>query len=228
MSRRSAVPRNPRRPPAVRSSCQPCSTRIHRLALRAAAVSVAGGLALGLGACGQGTPAGTSSGTGSASGTGSPSRPPRPRTPSATTPSPTGKAPSPTVSSSALPQHEEVSALGRIVEGLRPQCVVLQTSNRRYVLTGVRSRRAARRSAGRGRGGAPPGPGEPVRRHPRRLARGAAVTQRTPAPCAWRRGPLPIRSGQCGCPGQCRRRWAPLTPLKKPAPLGLPMPVTSS
>ena len=40
------------------------------------------------------------------------------------------------MSSTALPEHQEVSALGRIVEGLRPQCVVLQTSNRRYVLTG--------------------------------------------------------------------------------------------
>jgi hypothetical protein len=116
-------------------------TRIHRLALKAAAVSVAGGLVLGLGACGQGTRAGTPSGAGSASSTGSASGTRSPSggatpSPSATTPSPTGKAPSPTVSSSALPQHEEVSALGQVVEGLRPQCVVLQTSNRRYVLTG--------------------------------------------------------------------------------------------
>jgi hypothetical protein len=110
-------------------------TRIHRLALKAATVSVAGGLVLGLGACGQGTPAGTPSGTGSPSGGTTPSGGATP-SPSATTPSPTGKAPTPTVSSSALPQHEEVSALGRVVEGLRPQCVVLQTSNRRYVLTG--------------------------------------------------------------------------------------------
>ena len=127
------MPRNPRRPPAVGLSCQPSATRIHRLALRAAAVSVAGGLALGLGACGQGTPAGTSSATGSPSGSATP-------TPTATTPSPTGKAPSPTVSSSALPPHEEVSALGRIVEGLRPQCVILQTSDRRYALTGSEAR----------------------------------------------------------------------------------------
>ena len=116
-------------------------TCIHRLALRAAVAGVAGGLVLGLGACGQGTPAGPPSGTGPASApgsgsvTGAPSGTATP-TPSATTPSPTGKAPSPTVSSTALPQHEEVSALGRVVEGLRPQCVVLQTSNRRYVLTG--------------------------------------------------------------------------------------------
>ena len=113
----------------------PTVTRIHRLAVRAAAVGVAGGLALGLGACGQGTPPGTPSSTGSSSGTASASGSATP-SPSAATPSPTGKAPSPTVSSSARPAHEEVSALGRIVEGLRPQCVVLQTSNRRYVLTG--------------------------------------------------------------------------------------------
>ncbi len=110
-------------------------TRIHHLVLRAAAVGVAGGLVLGLGACGQGSPAGTPSGSGSASATGSPSGTATPR-PSATAPVPTGKAPSPTVSSTALPRHQEVSALGRIVEGLRPQCVILQTSNRRYVLTG--------------------------------------------------------------------------------------------
>ena len=124
-------------PPAGRPIFMPTvSTRIHRLALRAAAVSVAGGLALGLGACGQGTPAGTSSATGSPSGSATLSPSAATPTPSATTPSPTGKAPSPTVSSSALPPHEEVSALGRIVEGLRPQCVILQTSNRRYALTG--------------------------------------------------------------------------------------------
>jgi hypothetical protein len=123
-------------PRAARRTFMPTvPTRLHRLALRAAVVGAAGGLVLGLGACGQGTPAGTPSGTGPASVTGSPSGTATP-TPSATTPSPTGKAPSPSVSSTALPQHEEVSALGRIVEGLRPQCVVLQTSNRRYVLTG--------------------------------------------------------------------------------------------
>jgi hypothetical protein len=110
-------------------------TRIHRLVLRAAAVSVVGGLALGLGACGQGTPPGTPSGTGSASATASPSGSATP-SPPATTSSQPGKPPRPTVSSSALPPQEEVSALGRVVEGLRPQCVVLQTSNRRYVLTG--------------------------------------------------------------------------------------------
>jgi hypothetical protein len=110
-------------------------TRLHRLALRAAAVSVAGGLALGLGACGQGTPPGTPSGTGSASATASPSGSATP-SPPATTSSQPGKPPRPTVSSSALPPQEEVSALGRVVEGLRPQCVVLQTSKRRYVLTG--------------------------------------------------------------------------------------------
>jgi hypothetical protein len=110
-------------------------TRIHRLALRAAAAGVTGGVLLALGACGQGTTTGTPPSTGSASVTGSPSGSVTPR-PSATTPSPTGTEPRPRVSSTALPQHEEVSALGRVVEGLRPQCVVLQTSDRRYVLTG--------------------------------------------------------------------------------------------
>ena len=212
----------PRRAPARRTGMPTVPTRIHRLVLRAAVVSAAGGLVLGLGACGQGTPAGTSSGTGSASVTGPPSGPRRRRRP-ATTPSPTGKAPSPSVSSTALPQHEEVSALGRIVEGLRPQCVVLQTSKRRYVLTGVRGRGPARRPAGGGGGGAPSGPDEPLRRHPRRLARGAAVTTDPGAVCA-----APGSSADAGRSAQCRRRWAPLTPLKKPAPLGVPTPVTSS
>jgi hypothetical protein len=41
------------------------------------------------------------------------------------------------VSSSALPLHEEISVTGEVIEGLRPQCVVLQTANRRFVLTGA-------------------------------------------------------------------------------------------
>jgi hypothetical protein len=44
------------------------------------------------------------------------------------------------VSSSALPLHEEISVTGRVIEGLRPQCVVLQTANRRFVLTGAPAR----------------------------------------------------------------------------------------
>jgi hypothetical protein len=103
--------------------------RIHRPGLRAAAVTLAAGLVLGLGACGRNSPGAPPPVTGSPSA-GATSSPP------GTTPSPTGKAPTPTVSSSALPRHEEVSAVGRVVEGLRPHCVVLQTTNRRYVLTG--------------------------------------------------------------------------------------------
>jgi len=44
------------------------------------------------------------------------------------------------VSSTALPLHEEISVTGQAIEGLRPQCVVLQTANRRFVLTGAPAR----------------------------------------------------------------------------------------
>ena len=110
-------------------------TRVRAVRARTAALTVAGGLALvvGLGACGGGTPGGTASG-GAASPT------PTAATPSGATPSPTGRKPTPTVSSSALPLHEEISVTGQVIEGLRPQCVVLQTANRRFVLTGAPAR----------------------------------------------------------------------------------------
>ena len=116
----------------------PCvrPTRVRAVRARTAALTVAGGLALvvGLGACGGGTPGGTASG-----GTSSPTPTVATPTPSGTTPS-TGRKPTPTVSSSALPLHEEISVTGQVIEGLRPQCVVLQTANRRFVLTGAPAR----------------------------------------------------------------------------------------
>ena len=116
-------------------------TRGRAVRARTAALTIAGGLALvlGLGACGGGTPGGAASGGGSGSGgTSSPTA--ATPTPSGATPSPTGKKPTPTVSSSALPLHEEISVTGQVIEGLRPQCVVLQTANRRFVLTGTPAR----------------------------------------------------------------------------------------
>jgi hypothetical protein len=107
-------------------------TRLHRSGLRAALLTVVGALALGLGGCGQNTSGGAPSTSGSPSGSAT-SAP-------GTTPSPTGK-PAPTPSSTALPKHQEVSVTGQIVEGLRPQCVMLQTANRRYVLTGKEAAR---------------------------------------------------------------------------------------
>ena len=112
-------------------------TRVRAVRARTAALTVAGGLALvvGLGACGGGTPGGTASG-----GASSPTPTAATPTPPGATPSPTGRKPTPTVSSSALPLHEEISVTGQVIEGLRPQCVVLQTANRRFVLTGAPAR----------------------------------------------------------------------------------------
>ena len=109
-------------------------TRARVVRARTAALTLAGGLALvvGLGACGSGTPGGTASG-----GASSPTPTATTPAPSGATPSPTGRKPTPTVSSSALPLHEEISVTGQVIEGLRPQCVVLQTVNRRFVLTGA-------------------------------------------------------------------------------------------
>jgi hypothetical protein len=108
-------------------------TRVRAVRARTAALTLAGGLALvvGVGACGGGTPGGTASGPTPTAAT---------PTPSGATPSPTGRKPTPTVSSSALPLHEEISVTGQVIEGLRPQCVVLQTANRRFVLTGAPAR----------------------------------------------------------------------------------------
>jgi hypothetical protein len=105
-------------------------TRVRAVRARTAALTLAGGLALvvGVGACGGGTPGGTASGPTPTAAT---------PTPSGATPSPTGRKPTPTVSSSALPLHDEISVTGEVIEGLRPQCVVLQTANRRFVLTGA-------------------------------------------------------------------------------------------
>lgn len=118
-----------------------CPVRVRAVRARTAALTLAGGLALvvGLGACGGGTPGGTASGGTASGGTPSPTPTATP-TPSGATPSPTGGKPTPTVSSSALPVHEEISVTGQVIEGLRPQCVVLQTASRRYVLTGAPAR----------------------------------------------------------------------------------------
>ena len=120
--------------PTVSDCVRP--TRVRAVRARTAALTLAGGLVLvvGLGACGGGTPGGT------ASGASSPTPTAAIPTPSGATPSPTGRKPTPTVSSSALPVHEEISVTGRVIEGLRPQCVVLQTANRRFVLTGAPAR----------------------------------------------------------------------------------------